>query len=170
GGPAYGGTVTAVDWTAPAVTVQTATPLPLGEALAGQPITFHDSGWIKNCIYRIQRVEPAPNGFTITLEGPGFETAAGTVDEVGPASLFTKDSLEKLFNCHRLYDGKRVYTADFAHSLRLREVRPAYYAVGDVTLHTEGDPREHFPPGSRFVIVEVYPGCGFEIDRIGPDD
>ena len=89
------------------------------------------------------------------------------IDEVGPASVFTKDSLEKLFNCHRLYDGRALYTADRRQWFALTTARPGYYAVGDVTLKFR-DPQAaaHFKPRDRFIIMDANPGCAFEIDAV----
>lgn len=165
------GTVTALDFDAPAVTVTASAPLPEGDKLAGQPIIFEDDAWLKNAVYRIASIQPTgnPDEYRIELDEPGFETAAGTVDEVNTQEgwLFTKDSLEKLFNCHRLYDGKALYRAELDDWFHIETARAGYYSVGDVTIRlTDPAAASHFRPGERFFIMEVNPGARFRINRV----
>ena len=165
------GTVTALDFDTPAVTVRTTAALPEGDVLAGRPVIFDDEHWIKNAVYRIASLEPTgtPGEYRITLDEPGFETATGTVDRVDAeeGSVFTHDSLEKLFNCHRLYDGKALYRADLGDSSRIETARPGYYQVGDVTMRLVNPAAAaRFQPGERFFIMEVNPGAAFRIAHI----
>ncbi len=169
--PAFRGTVTALDFDTPAVTVATADRLPMGVQLAGRPIKLSRPQWVKSSVFIIREIVPGgADTYLIKLHGPGFESAAGMIDQVTADGVFTKDSLEKLFNCHRLYDGKALYTADHRQWFEITTARPGYYAVGDVTIKLK-DPgaAAHFKPQDRFVIADACPGCAFEIDAIGQE-
>ncbi|MEN6402008.1 MAG: heparinase II/III family protein [Armatimonadia bacterium] len=166
---AYRGKVAAVEFDKVALIVRSGDKLPAGTALAGQTIKLSQPEWIKNSVFRIKEIVANNDGtWLIKLDAPSFVSAAGTIDQVNPDSVFTKDSLEKLFNCHRLYDGKALYTADRKEWFQIATARPGYYAVADVTMKLK-DPQAaaHFKPGDRFVIAEANPGADFEIDAVG---
>ena len=166
---AYRGTVAALDVDKAALVVKTADALPTGTALAGQALRLSRPEWIKNSVFRIRAVDANADGtWLVHVDPAGFVSAVGTIDQVNPDSVFTKDSLEKLFNCHRLYDGKALYTADRQRWFHIGTARPAYYAVGDVTMTLE-EPQAaaHFKVGDRFLIMDASPGCDVEIDAIG---
>ncbi len=161
------GTVEEIDFGAVAVRVSSPTPLPEGDALAGRPIIFDDPAWPKNAIFTVEAVTRVGDGnYLVELTDPGFETAVGTVDEVDAEgnSVFTRDHLEKLFNCHYLYDGKPLYTADLGRWFTIETARTGYFAVGDVTVRfREPGAATQFAAGDRFIIMDVCPGAGFRI-------
>ena len=169
--PAHAGRVCDVDFDAPAVSVACAAQLPVGNGLRGQPIIFEHSDWPKNAVFTIDRIALGKEEGThvVALQGPGFEIATGTVDKVNAKEgwLFTKDSLEKLFNCHRLFDGKALYNGDRSVWRQIDKARAGYYQVGDVTirLKSKGAARR-FKPGGRFYIMDVNPGATFRIPRV----
>jgi len=169
--PPLTGTVTALDFATPAVTVTASAPLPVGEDLAGQPIMFNDPSWPKNSVFTIGEITPVEDGkeYVIALDGPGFEAAAGTIDEVNADEgwVFTKDSLEKMFNCHYLYDGKALCTADKSQWFQIDTARTGYYSVGDVTIRFKDKAAaKAFKAGDRFWIMDVNPGATFKINCV----
>ena len=169
--PPLSGKVTALDFETPAVTVSTSAPLPTGQELAGQPIVFNDSAWPKNSIFTIKMITPIEgvDEYVIALEDCGFESAVGTTDKVDTEEgwIFTKDSLEKLFNCHYLYDGKALYTDDKSQWFQIDTARTAYYSVGDVTIRfKDKESAKAFKPGEKFWIMDVNPGAEFHINQV----
>jgi len=169
--PPLSGKVTVVDFETPAVTVSTSAPLPTGKELAGQPIMFHDSAWPKNSIFTIKMITPIEgvDEYVIALEDCGFESAVGTIDKINTEEgwIFTKDSLEKLFNCHYLYDGKALYTDDRSQWFRIDTARAGYFRVGDVTIRFKDKAAaKAFQPGDKFWIMDVSPGAEFHINQV----
>lgn len=162
------GTVEDVDFDAVSVQVRAGAPLPEGDALAGRPIMFSDPAWPKNAVFTIESVTQLDDGgeYVIELADPGFATAVGTVDRVNAEEgwLFTRDHLEKLFNCHYLYDGKPLYTEDLERWFAIETARTGYYGVGDVTIRLrEPGAAAEFEPGDRFIIMDVSPGAAFHV-------
>ncbi len=190
--PALTGQVNALDFDTPAVTVAASAPLPTGDELAGRPIMFEHPDWPKNTVFTIKAITPvegakaltpaptpaervpAPSGrgeneYVIALDDPGLESAVGTLDKVNTEDgwVFTKDHLEKMFNCHYLYDGKALYSEDKSQWFQIETARTGYYSVGDVTIKFKDKAAaENFKPGDRFWIMDVNPGATFRINRV----
>ncbi len=169
--PALTGQVNALDFDTPAVTVTASAPLPTGKELAGKPIMFEHPDWPKNTVFTIKEITPVEgtDEYVIALDESGLESAVGTLDEVNTEEgwLFTKDHLEKLFNCHYLYDGKALYNQNKSAWFEIETARTGYYSVGDVTIKLKDKAAAaQFKPGDRIWIMDVNPGATFRINRI----
>ena len=169
--PAYAGSVRDVDFDAPVVSVACTAQLSVGTGLRGQPIIFEHPDWPKKAVFTMDSIARGQeeDTYLVALQAPGLEIATGTVDKVNAKEgwLFTKDSLEKLFNCHRLFDGKALYNGDRSGWHQIQTARAGYYQVGDVTIQLRRrGAAASFRPGDRFYIMDVSPGATFRIPRV----